>query len=72
MKRKPIKILVDKVGKKRLAAMLNVSLATIYLWLQRENGEKGRCPSLSKSVDLVKIAKRENVRSLTIEYLVRL
>lgn len=72
MRRKPIQILVDKVGKKKLAGKLNVSLATIYLWLQREGGEKGRAPSLSSSLDLVRVAQIEGVKSLTIEYLARL
>lgn len=71
-KRKPLQILVDKVGKKQLAKMLGVDKSTVYRWLYRENGGSGRKPSLSVAFRLSKIAKREGVKSLTLEYINRM
>ena len=73
MKRKPLQILLDKVGHKMIADFLNVNISVVYRWQYREQGKKGgRRPNVYHSVRLAKIANGEGIKSLTVDYLARL
>jgi hypothetical protein len=70
MNDKPLKQLLDKVGRPQLSAIIGVDISTIYLWGYREmDRSRGRRPNELHMSKLVECAKREGVKSLTIDYL---
>jgi hypothetical protein len=74
METKPLKQLMDKIGRPQLACLLGVDISTVYLWGYREDDpsrENGRRPSNRNMKALVEVAAKEGVE-LTFDYLVRL